>query len=303
MKVSSSPHVRRPLAKPRVMWEVVAALLPAAIFGVWYFGPAATLPQLTASIGGAVVAQGIVELVRNRPVTVMDGAPWVTGLILGMSLPPGLNPWIALAGGVVATGVVKAFVTTSTGRSLLNPAMVARVLIVSQFLIPATTFPVDTVSGATPLGAAAPPGYLDLFLGRRIGSIGETTAILLLLGGSYLLWRGIIRWHLPVAYLVGVTATSLILGRDPLFDLLVGASIMTAFFVVTDPTTSPATVQGRLGFGFATAGIGTFIRVTTLFPTGEALAVVIGNIAAPFIDRIVTNRVYGTPKWRERKSA
>jgi H+/Na+-translocating ferredoxin:NAD+ oxidoreductase subunit D len=302
MKTSSSPHIRRPLTKQRVMWEVVAALLPAAVFGVWYFGPSATLPQLTATVTGAVVAQAIVERLRRRPITIMDGAPWVTGLILGMSLPPELNPWIALAGGAMATGVIKAFVTTSTGRSLLNPAMAARVLIVSEFLIPATTFPVDTVSGATPLGSGSPPGYLDLFMGRRIGSIGETTAILLLIGGAYLLWRGIIRWHLPVFYLLGVAVTSLVLGRDPLFDLLAGASILTAVFIVTDPTTSPATVVGRAGVGFATAGIATFIRITTLFPTGEALAIVLGNIGTPFIDRVLTNRVYGTPKRRRRVS-
>ncbi len=303
MNLSSSPHVRRPLAKPRVMWEVVAALVPAAAFGVWYFGPADTIPQLAAALVGAVLAQAVVERIRRRPITVMDGAPWVTGLILGMSLPPALNPLIALAGGIVATGVIKAFVTTSTGRSLLNPAMVARVLIVSEFLVPATTFSVDGVSTATPLASSSVPGYLDLFMGRRIGSIGETTAILLLLGGAYLLWRGIIRWHLPVAYLVGVAATSLVLGRDPFFDLLAGASVLTALFIVTDPTTSPATIPGRFGFGFATAGMATFIRITTLFPTGEALAVVLGNIATPFIDRVVTNRVYGTRKRRERISA
>jgi H+/Na+-translocating ferredoxin:NAD+ oxidoreductase subunit D len=303
MRVSSSPHIRRPLAKKRVMWEVVAALLPAAAFGVWYFGPVATLPQLTAALAGAVVAQAVVEALRHRPITVMDGAPWVTGLILGMSLPPGLNPLIALGGGIVATGVVKAFVTTSTGRSLLNPAMVGRVLIVSEFLVPATTFSVDGLSRATPLTSAVSPSYLDLFMGMRIGSIGETTALLLLLGGAYLLWRGIIRWHIPVAYLVGVVVTSLVLGRDPLFDLLAGASILTAFFIATDPTTSPATVPGRLGFGFGTAGIATFIRITTLFPTGEALAIVVGNIATPFIDRVVTNRVYGTRKQEERTSS
>ncbi len=302
MNVPASPHVRRSLDKQRVMWEVIAALLPAAVFGIWYFGPAATLPQLSASIGGAVIAQAFVERLRHRPITVMDGAPWVTGLILGMSLPPGLNPLIALAGGAFATGVVKAFVTTSTGRSLLNPAMVARVLIVSEFLVPATTFTVDGVSTATPLASSSPTSYLDLFIGARIGSIGETTAVLLLLGGGYLLWRGIIRWHLPVAYLVGVVATSLILGRDPVFDLLAGASILTAFFIITDPTTSPATVPGRVGFGFATATIATFIRITTLFPTGEALAVVIGNFATPFIDRVVTNRVYGTRRRAGRAS-
>ncbi|VAW09095.1 Electron transport complex protein RnfD [hydrothermal vent metagenome] len=303
MKVTSSPHVRRLLSKPRVMWEAFGALLPAAIFGIWYFGPIDTLPQVVAAIAGAVAAQAIVERFRHRPITVMDGAPWVTGLILGMSLPPALSPLIALAGGAVATGVIKEFVTTSTGRTLLNPAMAARVLIVSEFLVPMTTFPVDGVSGATPLASTVRPGYFDMFFGTRGGSIGETTAVLLLLGGAYLMWRGIIRWHLPAAYLVGVAVTSLILGRDPLFDLLAGATIMTAFFIVTDPTTSPATVPGRFGFGFATAGIATFIRITTLFPTGEALGVVLGNIATPFIDRVVTNRVYGTGKRRERKPA
>ncbi len=303
MKAPSSPHVRRLLGKRRVMWEVVAALTPAAIFGVWYFGPADTLPQLTATIAGSVLAQAFIERLRHRPITVMDGAPWVTGLILGMSLPPGLNVLIAAGGGVVATGVLKAFVTTSTGRSLLNPAMGARVLIVSEFLIPATTFRVDGVAGATPLVSDSPPGYLDLLIGTRAGSIGETAAILLLLGAGYLLWRGVIRWHLPVAYLVGVVVTSLVLGRDPLFDLLTGASILTAFFIATDPTTSPATVLGRVGFGFATASIATFIRITTLFPTGEALAIVVGNIATPFIDRVMTNRVYGTRKRRERTSS
>ncbi len=301
MTAPSSPHIRRLLSKPRVMWDVMLALAPATLFGIWYFGPGDTLPQLTATIVGAVGGQALVERLRRRPVTVMDGAPWVTGLILGLSIPPALNPLIALVGGAVATGVIKEFLTTSTGRSLLNPAMAARVLMVSEFLIPMTTFPVDAVSGATPLAASTATGYADLFLGTRDGSIGETATILLLAGGAYLLWRGIIRWHLPAAYLVGVVAMSLVLGRDPLFDLMAGASVMTAFFIVTDPTTSPATVRGRAGFGIGTGALATFIRVTTLFPTGEALAVVLGNIASPFIDRVVTNRVYGT-RTRARKA-
>ncbi len=294
MTFPSSPHIRRPLSKRRIMWEVMVALAPATLFGIWYFDPADTLPQLIATIVGAVGGQALVERLRRRPVTVMDGAPWVTGLILGLSIPPALNPLIALAGGAVATGVIKEFLTTSTGRSLLNPAMAARVLMVSEFLIPMTTFPVDAVSGATPLPATAATGYADLFFGTRDGSIGETTTVLLLAGGAYLLWRGIIRWHLPAAYLIGVGAMSLALGRDPLFDLMAGASVITAFFIVTDPTTSPATTRGRAGFGIGTGALATFIRVTTLFPTGEALAVVLGNIASPFIDRVVTNRVYGT---------
>ncbi len=300
MRAPASPHVRRPLSKPRVMWDVIIALLPATAFGIWYFGPGTTLPQLAATIVGAVGAQAGVERLRRRPISVMDGAPWVTGLILGLSLPPGLNPLIALAGGAVATGIIKEFLTTSTGRTLLNPAMAARVLMVSEFLGPMTTFPVDAVSGATPLPSEGATGYLDLFLGTRDGSIGETATLLLALGGAYLLWRGIIRWHLPAAYLAGVLAMSLALGRDPLFDLMAGASVMTALFIVTDPTTSPATVRGRVGFGIGTAALATFIRITTLFPTGEALAVVLGNIATPFIDRVVTNRVYGT---RTRKVA
>jgi len=303
MKVPSSPHVRRPVDKTKVMWEVVVALLPATIFGVWYFGPAQTLPQLIATVVSAVAAQAAVERFRHRPITVMDGAPWVTGLILGLSLPPGLNPLIAGLGGAAATGLIKEFVVTSTGRSLLNPAMAARVLIVSEFLAPMTTFVVDGVSEATPLASASAPSYVDLLVGSRGGSIGETATVLLLLGAGYLLWRGIIRWQLPAAYLVGVALTSLILGRSPFFDLLAGASIMTAFFIVTDPTTSPATVAGRVGFGFGTATIGTFIRITTLFPTGEALGVVLGNFATPFIDRIITNRVYGTRKGGERNPA
>lgn len=293
MMVPPSPHLRRRLTKTRIMWEVVGALLPAALFGAAYFGWADTIPQIAAAVAGAVGAQAVAEKLRRRRVSIMDGAPWVTGLILGMSLPPGLSVWLALLGGVLATGLIKAVLTTSTGRNILNPAMGARVLIISEFLVPMTSF--DTLSQATPLAdGGRTPSYLDLFLGLRGGSIGETSALLLLAGGLYLLWRGIIRWQLPLAYLTATVGVSLLLGRDPLVDLMGGATMLTAFFIVTDPTTAPATFWGRLIFGGATAAIATFIRVTTLFPTGEALAVVLLNFATPVLDRILPTRVYGT---------
>jgi electron transport complex protein RnfD len=285
------------------MWEVVAAITPAAIFGVWYFGAVDTLPQLTATLAAAVLTQAVIEKLRRRPVTIMDGAPWVTGVILGMSLPPGLSVWISALAGAVAIGVFKFVIVSSTGRNLLNPAMAARVLVISEFLAPMTTFPVGVVSGATPLATSIGPGYGDLLVGTRGGSIGETSALLLLLGGVYLLWRGVIRWHLPIAYLAGTVAVSIVLGRDPLFDVLAGATVMTAFFIVTDPTTSPATLPGRLGVGAGAAALGTFIRVTTFFPTGEALAVTLANFATPFLDRVLPTRVYGTSRRTRRRAA
>lgn len=294
MRAVASPHLRRPLDKTRVMWEVIAALLPAAVFGVWYFGVSDTVPQVLAAVGAAVLTQALIQWLRRRPVTVMDGAPWVTGLILGMSLPPGLAVWLAALAGAAAIGIFKYVIITGTGRNLINPAMGARVLIISEFLAPMTTFPVDTVSGATPLDATGKPPYLDLLVGLREGSIGETSTGLLLAGGAYLLWRGIIRWHLPVAYLGGTVVVSLVLGRDPIFDLMAGATIMTAFFIVTDPTTAPATISGRFGAAAGAAALATFIRITTFFPTGEALAVALANIATPFLDRTLPTRVYGT---------
>jgi H+/Na+-translocating ferredoxin:NAD+ oxidoreductase subunit D len=181
--------------------------------------------------------------------------------------------------------------------------MAARVVIVSQFvriMVPWTEKGINGVTSASPLMQSldkiSASTYWNLFLGNRTGSIGETSVIALLLGAAYLFYRRTINGWIPAVYLLSVIATSLLLGRDPLFDLMSGAVIITAFFVATDPVTSPATKWGRIIFATGIGVITVGIRFTNLFATGEALGIVMMNLTVPFLDKIFPPRVYGTKR-------
>jgi len=337
----SSPHVHAPLSVQRMMFDVMLALLPATLFGVWLFGwPAFNL--LLLSIVTALASEAAALQIAGKPLArpLTDGSAVLTGWLLALSLPPWAPWWIAVLGSAFAILVGK-HLFGGIGQNIFNPAMLARVALLISFPVELTfwvspqplTSPTspsfmeslvitfqgishpDAISGATLLGhvktdlgrgvelAQALPDYYNfsaIGLGTMGGSLGETSALLLLLGGLYLLVRRIITWYTPFAMLAALASLSGVMHlvdptryADPLFHLLSGGVMLGAFFIATDLVTSPSTPRGQLVYG-ATIGLLVYvIRTFGGYPEGVAFAVLIMNAMTPLIDHYLRPRIYG----------
>ncbi len=312
--VSSSPHIRSEETVQRIMLDVIIALLPAAVASVYFFGIGALMVMLV-SIGAAVAAEAAIQKIRNKPVTINDGSAVITGLLLALTLPPSLPLWMAVAGAVVAIGIGKQ-VYGGLGCNPFNPALVGRAFLIVSFPVQMTTWtsPLDGVTCATLLGikildgvTCATPlgllkmegvktGYMELFLGNVGGSLGETSALLLILGGAYLIYRGVIDWRIPVSYLGTVAVLTLVLGHDPLFHLLAGGLMLGAFFMATDMVTTPLTRLGRIIFGIGAGVLVVIIRLYGGYPEGVLFSILLMNIFTPVIDKFIQPRIYGEVK-------
>lgn len=312
--VSSSPHIRSEETVQRIMLDVIIALLPAAAASVYFFGMGALMVMLV-SIGAAVAAEAAIQKIRNKPVTINDGSAVITGLLLALTLPPSLPLWMAAAGAVVAIGIGKQ-VYGGLGCNPFNPALVGRAFLIVSFPVQMTTWtsPLDGVTCATLLGikildgvTCATPlgllkmegvktGYMELFLGNVGGSLGETSALLLILGGAYLIYRGVIDWRIPVSYLGTVAVLTLVLGHDPLFHLLAGGLMLGAFFMATDMVTTPLTRLGRIIFGIGAGVLVVIIRLYGGYPEGVLFSILLMNIFTPIIDKFIQPRIYGEVK-------
>ncbi|HZX46548.1 MAG TPA: RnfABCDGE type electron transport complex subunit D [Clostridia bacterium] len=312
--VSSSPHIRSEETVQRIMLDVIIALLPAAAASVYFFGMGALMVMLV-SIGAAVAAEAAIQKIRNKPVTINDGSAVITGLLLALTLPPSLPLWMAAAGAVVAIGIGKQ-VYGGLGCNPFNPALVGRAFLIVSFPVQMTTWtsPLDGVTCATLLGikildgvTCATPlgllkmegvktGYMELFLGNVGGSLGETSALLLILGGAYLIYRGVIDWRIPVSYLGTVAVLTLVLGHDPMFHLLAGGLMLGAFFMATDMVTTPLTRLGRIIFGIGAGVLVVIIRLYGGYPEGVLFSILLMNIFTPIIDKFIQPRIYGEVK-------
>ncbi len=306
--LSSSPHVRSSESTRRLMTDVLIALIPAAACGVYFFGINA-LVTILVSMAAAIGAEAIIQLAMKKKVTVSDGSAAVTGLLLALTLPP-LAPgvfYIPLFGAVFAIAIAKQCFG-GIGYNFVNPALAGRAFLLAAWtpIMGIWTFPADAVSSATPLtalkfggeGAALSP-YLDMFLGNVGGSIGETSALALLIGAVYLLARNVINWRIPVVYIGTVALFAWIAGPgglftgDALYHVLGGGLMLGAIYMATDYTTSPMTNKGRIIFA---AGCGIFTMVMRLWAgsaEGVCYAILIMNLAVPLIDRKFRPRVFG----------
>jgi len=320
--VSASPHLKDPGKSSSVMWWVCIALAPAAAASAWIFGLRALL-LIAVCVGTAVLTEALTQLAFKRPVTVADGSATVTGILLAFTLPPATPIWMCVIGSFAAIFLVKQLFG-GLGWNVFNPALAARAILLSSFPVAITTWSapgwyfqaVDSVGAATAVdavgtasalgimkeaaktGAAAsmPYGYMNLLLGTVPGSLGETCKIALLIGAALLIAKGILHWRIPAAYLGTVAVLSLVVGRDPLFDLLSGGLILGAFFMATDYVTSPTTPVGRLIFG-AGCGLLTFlIRVYGGFPEGVCYAILLMNCVGPLIENATKPRKFGARK-------
>ena len=324
VKITAAPHVRSAESTTRIMWSVVLSLLPVIGASVWFFGPSALL-VLLASVAGCLLTERLFGTQRN---SLADGSAMITGLLLGLCLPAGFPLWMAFLGGVFAIGFGK-IIFGGLGQNVFNPALLGRAFLQAAFPVAITTWPArsadwwalrgdnfalpfmspsaaDAMTGATPLGnlkfgddPVATP-ILDLILGTTGGSLGETSALLILLGGIYLAIRGHLNWHIPVSVLLSVFVFSGLfyaLGLSPFspwFMLFSGGLMLGAWYMATDMVTSPVTNRGCWIFGVGIGLLVVIIRIWGGLPEGVMYAILLMNALVPFINRATQPRKFGS---------
>lgn len=307
--VSSSPHVKTTQSTRKIMENVVLALIPGALVGVYFFGIPA-LATILLAIAGCLATEWACFKWMGTKGELKDASAVLTGLLLAMNLPSNCPWWMTLIGSAVAIFIGKQLYG-GLGYNPFNPALVARVFLLISFPVQMTTWPTpspifgggvsaDATTTATPLGVLKADGlaklgtlnYGDYLVGNLGGSLGEVSAIALLLGGIYLMIRKIITWHIPVSFL----ATTLVFCgifwvvnpqkyADPLFHLITGGLVLGAFFMATDYVTSPMTPKGMLIFGFGCGLLTALIRLFGGYPEGVSFAILLMNAVTPLIDR------------------
>ncbi len=304
LTVSSSPHLRHPDTTRGIMGDVIIALVPAAVFGSIAFGWYAALVMLV-SVAAAVLAEYIWNICLKKEQSIGDLSAVVTGLLLGMNLPPDIPLWIAAIGSVVAIIVVKQMFG-GLGHNFANPAIAARIVLMVSFPTHMTHFVLpfaDAVSSATPL-AGGEYTVKELFFGMHGGCIGEGFSFLIIVGGIYLLLRRVICPIIPLSFVGTVALTALCVGENPVKWILSGGVMLGAIFMATDYTTSPTTKMGKLIFGIG-CGLLTFaIRRFGALPEGVSYAILLMNILTPHINRFSAVRPFGMLKpVKEKKGA
>ena len=290
LTVSVSPHLHSGASTQVIMRDVLIALAPAVVASVVFFGPRALLVEVLC-VAVAVLCEWAFEKICKRPVTVSDLSAAVTGLLLALNLPVGIPLWQAAFGSFVAIVVVKQLFG-GIGYNFANPAITARIIMLVAFSGTMTSWAVpnlvDAVSSSTPLailkaGEGELPSLLEMFLGARGGSMGETSCLALLIGGIYLIARKVITWHTPVAFIGTVLVFSALLGQEPLYQMMAGGLFIGAFFMATDYTTSPPTPAGKAIFGIGCGIITVAIRVWGNYPEGVSFSILLMNILNPYI--------------------
>ncbi len=309
--VSSSPHISSPVKTRNIMRDVIIALTPAFIGSIWFFGIRALIIVLV-SIGTCVLSEYICRKVMKREQTIGDLSAVVTGLLLAFNLPSSVPIYVPIIGGVIAIVVVKQMFG-GLGQNFVNPALLARIVLMNSFPVlmttwyPAGNFGADTVATATPLAniwagqTEAVPSLLDMFIGNTAGCIGETSALLLLIGGIYLVIRKVISPIIPVTYIGTVFVLTALLGQNPVEQILSGGLFLGAIFMATDYVTSPLTNKGRFIYALCAGILTSLIRVFASLPEGVSYSIVIMNILVPLIERFTIPKPFGTVK-EEKKS-
>ncbi|MCX7846678.1 MAG: RnfABCDGE type electron transport complex subunit D [bacterium] len=308
LHVSSSPHLRTSDSIPKIMWTVVIALLPLCVFAVWLFGWYAAL-LIAICVATAVLTEGLMQKLRKQKLTLYDGSAVVMGILVACNLPPGISWWIPIIGTFVGMAIAK-HCYGGLGYNIFNPALIARAFLLAAYPKDMTTWisPVDATTCATPLGILKERGpgellsayggklslYKHLFIGNIPGCLGETSALLILAGGVFLLLRGIITWHIPLSYLATLALLTFLSGGDPIIALLAGGVMLGAWFMATDLVTSPFTRRGQVVFGIGCGLLTFLIRRFSGYPEGTSYAILLMNAATPLIDRYFPNRIYGT---------
>ena len=313
--VSGSPHVHNNQSVQKIMWGVVIALVPALLVSLWYFGLGALITTAIAVLTCVIVEFAITRYMLKEPLSIRDGSAVVTGILLAFNVPSSVPWWQLVIGSIVAIGVAK-MSFGGLGRNPFNPALVGRVFMLISFPVDMTSWPLpiqnrfalaDAVTGPTSLGIVKEgvkngesiakitseiPDYANMLLGNMGGSLGEVSAVAIILGGLYMIFRKIITWHIPLSYLFTVFAFTGILWLInpeiyivPVFHLIAGGLMLGAIFMATDMATSPMTWKGMLVYGFGCGVLTVLIRVWGAYPEGVSFAILIMNAATPLINK------------------
>ncbi|GAA0241015.1 RnfABCDGE type electron transport complex subunit D [Metaclostridioides mangenotii] len=316
--VSSSPHIRSNEDTSYIMKQVTIALLPAAVAGIYFFRLSA-LSAMFFCILGTVGSEFLFQKLLKKESSIGDYSAVVTGLLLAFNVPASLPWWMCLLGGAFAIIVVK-LLFGGIGNNFLNPALASRAFLLASFPVAMTAWTapgatnwigknIDAVSSATPLsflkqgadGVSALAqnniSLTDMIVGNIGGSLGETSAILLILGGIYLMYKGIINYVIPVAYIVTVfILTFLFSGFDltfAIYQLFAGGLMLGAFFMLTDYTTSPMTKKAQIIYAVVAGVLTAVIRMYGGYPEGVSYSILLVNVLTPLLDKYVKNRVFG----------
>ncbi|MBC8631278.1 RnfABCDGE type electron transport complex subunit D [Paraclostridium tenue] len=316
--VSSSPHVRSNEDTSYIMKQVIIALLPATLAGVYFFRLSA-INVIFWCILGSVGFEWLCQKLSKKESTIGDFSAVVTGLLLAFNVPASLPWWMCLAGAAFAIIVVK-MVFGGIGNNFVNPALAARAFLLASFPVAMTAWTktgvnwvssgnIDAVTTATPLSflKAGPQGIqtltdsgtglFDMFIGNIGGTIGETSAILLILGGLYLMYKGIINYVIPVFYICTVAILMFILGgfniEFAMYQMVAGGLMLGAFFMLTDYTTSPMTKKGQIIYAIIAGVITTVIRLYGGYPEGVSYSILFVNVMTPLIDKYTKTKVFG----------
>ena len=298
--VSPAPHFRKKRDTQAIMLDVIIALMPALIASAIIFGWRALLVVAVCVVTCVLCELGFQKLCK-RPVTIKDLSAVVTGILLGFNLPHTIPIWQAVFGSVVAIVAVKQLFG-GIGKNFANPAITARIVMMVSFASTMTSFSkIDGVSTATPLTQMGSNRLLDLFLGNHTGSLGETCALAIILGGIYLLCRRVITWHIPFTFIGTAALFGAIVGHNPIEYILCGGILLGAFFMATDYSTSPSTSWGKVIFGIGCGFITFIIRQFGGFEEGVSFAILLMNILAPYISTLTRKRPFGAQKVKKVK--
>lgn len=315
--VSSSPHLRSNESVQRIMLDVIIALIPAMIGSVYFFGLNA-LKLILISVASAVVFEALAQKMFKKEITIGDLSAVITGILIAFNLPANAPWWIPVFGSGFAIIIVKQFFG-GIGSNFMNPALAARAVLLASWpsIMSSFTLPgADAVTGATPLsmmkfgadvGASATvaqagselPSIMDMFVGNIGGAIGETSAVLLLIGALYLIIRKVINWRIPTFY-IGTTAILLLLlgveSSDLIYHILGGGLILGAFFMATDYASAPVAPLGQIIFAIGAGALTAIIRVKGGFPEGVSYSILLMNVASPLIEKFTAPKIFGRAK-------
>jgi len=319
LTVSPSPHVHSGESTQKIMYRVVFAMIPALAWSIFVFGFDALRATLIA-VAACIAVEYLIQkyLLKVTP-SVTDGSALITGILLAFNVPSNLPWWIIIIGAVAAMGIGK-LSFGGLGNNVFNPALVGRVFLLISFPVQMTSWPVnkqagiDALTTATPLGLlkegvkngtpisdiASLPHLNDMLLGNIGGSLGEISAVLLILGGIYMLWKKVITWHIPVSILLTVAVISGIFWRinpemyvNPMYHILTGGLMLGAIFMATDMVTSPMTAKGQIIYGIGIGIITISIRLFGAYPEGISFAILIMNAVTPLLNYYIKPKRFG----------
>ncbi len=322
--ISASPHVHSSRTSKKLMYDVVIALIPAFLVSLYVFGISALIVTSIAVISCLVFEFLIQKYLLKTEITISDGSALITGILLAFNLPSNLPIWMIIVGSLVAIAVAKSSFG-GLGFNIFNPALVGRVFLLISFPVQMTMWPTavenntaiaDAVTGATPLEiikeglmygetmtelTSKIPSNIDLFLGITGGSLGEMSAIALILGGLFLIIRKVITWHIPTIMLITIAIITGIFwlvnpekNANPLIHILSGGVLLGAFFMATDLVTSPMTKKGMVIFAIGIGVITVVIRKFGAYPEGVSFAILIMNAFVPLINTYFKPRRFGS---------